>query len=111
MAVSEAEVHELRRDGEARGLDDVDTTLQSYAEILGYVVHEARSHGWDVNDYVELLVRATDLPREDIRQARDVLQALGYPPELMKLLTALARKAKPKPPSWIERRRAAEAVR
>jgi hypothetical protein len=103
MSVSVAEVDELRREGEARGLDDADTTLQSYAEILGYAVHEARGHGWDVNDYVELLVRATDLSREDIRQARDVLQALGYPPQLTKLLTALVRKAKPKPPSWIER--------
>jgi hypothetical protein len=107
MPVTAAEVDELRAAGEARGLDDADRTLETYPEIIAFAVHVARSHGWDVNDYVELLVRATGLPREDIRQARDVLQALNYPRDLCQLMTRLARRAKPKT-RWSGRTASAE---
>jgi hypothetical protein len=108
MPVTAAEVAELRKAGQALSLDDVDNTLRTSAEIIGYLIHSARSIGANQAEQlhmVELLIRAVEMDRENVREARDVLQALGYPPELTKLLTALARKAKPKPPSWIERRR------
>jgi hypothetical protein len=91
-------------------LDDVDNTLQTVAEIVGYLIHQLRSIGADqaeVLQDVELVVRAAEIDRQELRAARDVLRSLNYSPGLIKLLTALARKSKPKPPPWIERMRAA----
>ena len=124
MPVSQRDVDELRRKGQAQSLDGADTTLQTSAELLGFVIHSARSIGPDQTEtlnMVELVVRATDMWREDIREARNVLQALNYPPAISQLLKALARRAPPRPPPyfrgvghqcasalhWIEHRRAA----
>ena len=106
MPVTAAEVAELREAGQALSLDDVDNTLRTPTEIIGYLIHSGRSIGADqaeTLDMVELLVRSTDMWREEIREAHDVLARLGYGPDLSLLLTKLARNAKPKPPSWIER--------
>jgi hypothetical protein len=100
MPVTAAEVVELREAGQALSLDDVDNALKTTAEIIGYLIHSARSIGADqaeTLDMVELLVRSTDMWREEIREARDVLARLGYGPDLALLLTSLARKAKPRP--------------
>jgi hypothetical protein len=103
VPVSQHEVDELRREGEAQSLDAADCTLQTSAELLGFVIYSARSMGADQTEtlaMVELLVRATDMWREDIREARNVLQALNYPPAISQLLTALARRAPPRPPLY-----------
>lgn len=100
MPVTAAEVAELRAAGEALSLDDVDHTLRTTAEIIGYMIYSERSIGADQTEtlnMVELVVRASDMWREDIREARDVLVRLGYGRDLAMLLTKLARKAKPKP--------------
>jgi hypothetical protein len=112
MPVTQAEVDELRREGEARGLDDVDRTLQTYAEIIAFQIHQWRHFGADQAETlrdVELLLRALELDRESIREARDILLRLGYGRDLGPLMTALARRAKPRPPVWIERMRARAA--
>jgi hypothetical protein len=103
VPVSQHEVDELRRKGQALCLDAADCTLQTSAELLGYVIHDARSLGADqaeTLDWVELIVRSTDMERETIREARDTLAALNYGPDLSKLLTKLARRAKPAPPRF-----------
>jgi hypothetical protein len=100
MPVTAAEVAELRAAGEALSLDDVDHPLRTTAEIIGYMIYSERSLGADQTetlDMVELVVRATDMWRDDILEARDVLVRLGYGRDLAMLLTKLARKAKPKP--------------
>ena len=124
MPVAAAEVAELRAAGEALSLDDVEHTLRTTAEIIGYMIYSERSIGADQTEtlnMVELVVRATDMWREDIREARNVLYALNYPPAISQLLKALARRAPPRPPPyfrgvghqcasalhWIEHRRAA----
>jgi hypothetical protein len=74
--------------------------LKTSAEVVGFTIHSARSMGADANetlDMVELLVRASDMWREEIREARDILVRLGYGRDLAVLLTKLARKAKPRP--------------
>jgi len=103
MPVTVAEVVELRTAGHALSLDDVDSTLRTSAEIIGYLIHSARSMGVDSSatlDMVELLVRASDMWREEIREARDILVRLGYGPDLAKLLTKHARRAQPNP-EWL----------
>ncbi|SHH96798.1 hypothetical protein [Bradyrhizobium erythrophlei] len=100
MPVTAAEVAELRQAGQALSLDDVDNTLRTTAEIIGYLIYASRSMGADQTEQlrlVELLVRSTDMWREEIREARDVLVRLGYGRDLALLLTSLARKAKLKP--------------
>lgn len=107
-AVAAAEVAELKAEGERMSLDDADTTLQSTAEIIAFLVHQLRHLGEDQSHVlhdVELLVRAVELDRDAIRTARNTLGSLGYGADVTKLLTALARKAPPPPPSWIERMR------
>src|SRR4051812_47498359 len=118
MPASLAEIAELRREGEALSLDDIDRTLQSLAEIIGFFIHQLRSIGADqaeVLHHVELLVVATSVDRTAIRTARDTLGSLGYGAGITRLLTRLAKKAKAKPPYWIARaeprHRAIEAVR
>lgn len=114
MPVTQAEVDELRREGEARGLDDVDNTLQTYAEIIAFQIHQWRHFGADQAETlrdVELLIRASELDRESIREARDILLRLGYGRDLGLLMTKLARKAKPPPPTWTERMAQAAAHR
>jgi hypothetical protein len=110
MPVSQIEVDALKAEGEARGLDDADTTLETLAEQLGFVVYQLRHLGADraeVLHDVELLVRAVELDRESIRTARDTLGALGYGADVTMLLTALARRAKPKT-RWSGRTASAE---
>lgn len=106
MSVSAAEVVALRAEGEAMSLDHVDTTFNTPAENLGYLIHQLRSIGADQAEVlhdIELLVRATDMWREEVREARDTLGALGYGTDVTKLLTGLARRAKPRPPTWRQR--------
>ena len=96
MPVSQHEVDELRRRGQAQSLDDADTTLQSVAENLGFLIHQLRHLGADQAEVlhdIELLVRAVELDRESIREARDILLRLGYGRDLGLLMTRLARKA------------------
>ena len=89
-------------------MESADCTLQSTAEIIAFLIHQWRHLGEDQSQVlhdVELLVRAVELDRDAIRTARDTLGSLGYGTDVTKLLTALARKAPPRPPSWIERMR------
>jgi hypothetical protein len=69
------------------------------AEVIGFLIFRLRSIGADAAELahdVELLVRAAQMDRETIREARDTLALLGYGPDLSKLLTHLARRARPK---------------
>src|SRR5258706_8705973 len=84
-AVSAAEVAALKAEGEARGLDGADNALETVAEQLAFLVYECRHFGADqaeVLHEVELLVRAVEFNRSELREARDVLRALNYPREL-----------------------------
>ena len=53
----------------------------------------ARSEGIDESDGVELIVRAADMTREEIREAERVLRKLGYV-AVSDRLKALARRAR-----------------
>jgi hypothetical protein len=106
MPVSAAEVAELRREGAELNLDDVVNVLHTTAEHLGYLIAGLRSLGADQSELlhdIELLIRAARLDRVDLRQARDVLRSLNYDPAVIRLLTALARKAPPPPVRWRHR--------
>jgi len=108
--VTAAEIAELRREGQAqRGRDSAEITLRSLAEVLGYMVLQWRHHGADQEDLlhdIELIVRSTDQFQGSIRAARDTLAGLGYEAAILRLLTRLARKAKPMPPWWASTGRA-----
>lgn len=96
MSISAADVIELRREGQALNLDHADTTLTSTAEVLAYTHHSLRALGFtevEAVDQIELLVRALDLARETICEARQTLRALRYAPVLLRRLTKLARLA------------------
>ncbi|MBR1298555.1 hypothetical protein [Bradyrhizobium sp. AUGA SZCCT0042] len=96
--VSVAEVAELKAAHEAQPPGDVDTTLETPAEVVAFLVHRLRSIGADEEELahdVELVLRAAEMERESIRAARDTLAALGYGTAITKAMTALARKAKP----------------
>jgi hypothetical protein len=54
------------------------SALQSIEEVIGYVIAAARAEGEDEVDVVELLVRATDLTPDDVRQVARLLRSLGY---------------------------------
>jgi hypothetical protein len=48
-------------------------------------------------------IRAVRIDSVALRAARDVLKPPNYSPALIKLLTTLARRAKPKPSYWTAR--------
>jgi hypothetical protein len=101
MSVSAAEVANLKAEGERMSADDADFTLQSVAEIIAFQVHGLRHLGADQAEVlhdIELLARAVEFNKSELREARDVLRTLHYPPAISQLLTALARRAPPKPP-------------
>jgi predicted secreted protein len=106
--VSAVEVEALRAALAAQPLSEVDSTLQSLAEIIGFAIHGLRQIGAEADELthdVELLLRASNQNREDIRKARDLLMLLGYPTEITSMMTQVARKAKPAPPTFAERMR------
>ena len=99
MAVTAADVAKFRRAGLAL-LSDREPKfgdLLTPAEIIGYAVHVARDQKIDPLELIELFVRAAEVHREHIREARDTLGALGYGTQVTGLLTRLMRKAQPKP--------------
>jgi hypothetical protein len=106
MPVSDLEVQELQTMFAALPADHecgFELAGLSIVEIIALTIEEARVHGWPVTDHLELLVRASALDREDIREARDVLRSLHYDADITALLTALARKAPPRLPPVIRR--------
>ena len=99
MTVTQQEVDELRHEGELLDLDAADNSLQSLAEVIGYVVYQWRQFGADQDELehdLELLLRALAINQYELRQARDTLKTLRYSPGVIKLLTRLATKAGPK---------------
>jgi hypothetical protein len=99
--VTVAEVDALRREGEATlpRRDATENRLHSLSEVLALMIHEWRHHGADQKQLlhdIELIVRSTDQDREAIRQARDTLAGLRYDAAILRLLTQLARRARPK---------------
>jgi hypothetical protein len=110
-AVTAAEVAELKRAGQAtlHRRDATESRPHSLAEVLGLMIHEWRHHGAAQEDLlhdIELIVRSTDQFQGSIRAARDTLAGLGYEAAILRLLTRLARKAKPMPPWWASTGRA-----
>ena len=97
MPVTAADVREFRAELPA-SLDGVGPLLlKTYAEQIAYTFTEMRSTGLDeadVLDRVELILRAAQVDREGLYEARDLLRQLGYSASLIKLLGVLARKAK-----------------
>lgn len=113
MPVSQREVKELRREGLAQSLGNGrPPALETMAEIIGFMVQQMRASEYtepEMYHDIELVLRAAEVDREDLRAALGTLKALNYPPGLIKLLTSLARKAMPKqlycPPGWNPSRR------
>jgi hypothetical protein len=106
--VSLAEIAELRAAFKERPPGAVDNTLQTLAEHIGYFIHGMRQLGADQTELahdIELLLRASNTDRESIREARDLLAQLGYPREITSMMTRVARKAKPAPPTFAQRMR------
>lgn len=99
MSVSQAEVDALRREGERLNLDNIQHVLETQAEIIAFMIAEARASGLDEDealDRVELVARAAEIDREELVSARATLKALHYPAALTKLVTRLAAQAKPR---------------
>lgn len=116
MAVTEADVLALRAEGNAVPLDwsTPFPRPETCAELVGRMVYELKSLGQtgpDLVDDLELFCRAAEFSRTELRAARDVLRALNYGTDITKRLTAIARRARPRPPSWAERMAEAAAQR
>jgi hypothetical protein len=101
VTISRAEVIAFRREFQAPGIVGYGG-LRSLAEILAVRIHQSREEGADrakmLRD-IELLLRGTSQDAASIREARNILTMLAYPTDIIKLLTALARRA-PLPPVW-----------
>lgn len=107
MSVSAADVDELRREGQAmlaRGAENELRALQTAAEVVGYLIYSLKAEGVAEEqqlDAVEVVLRAAELDRADIREVRDVLRTLRFAPAHITRLTVLAKKARPRPPPRI----------
>jgi hypothetical protein len=97
--VSSVEVAELKAALAAQPPSDVGTGLEGLSEHLGYAIEGLRQLGADEGELahdLELLLRASNQNREDIRAARDILAKLGYPRAITAMMSQVVRKAKPK---------------
>jgi hypothetical protein len=106
--VSAAEVSDLKAALAAKPPSQFDSTLQTLAEVLGLAIEGLRQIGADPDELahdLELLLRASNQNREAIREARDVLVLLGYPTEITAMMTQVARRARPAPPTFAQRMR------
>ena len=104
MPVDDADVAKLRRMYSENGSagDDL-RALQSHTEVIAYLIAVARQSGKDEADAIELLVRASDMAREDTRKAERLLRKLGYV-VVCDRLRELANWARKKPePFWMSR--------
>jgi hypothetical protein len=54
------------------------SALESIAETIAYATAAMRAEGENEADGIELLVRASDLTPDDVRQAERTLRQLGY---------------------------------
>jgi len=92
------DVAELRAAYAAQPPSTIDVTLTTVAEHVGFLIHRLRAIGAEEGEllhHIEVLLVASSQNRQDIRTARDTLRRLGYGDDLAKLLTRVARKAKP----------------
>jgi hypothetical protein len=99
MSVSAAEIAEWKAAYQAQPPGEVDNTLETFAEVIGFLIHRLRAIGADQDELahdIELLVRVAELDAASIRECRDVLVRLAYPRDLTTLMTRLARKARPR---------------
>ena len=99
MAVTAEQVARLRRLADARPAESTEDLqeLQTSAEVIAYTIAQCRVIGEDEADAIELLVRATDMYREDIAEAEKLLRKLGYG-LVCDRLRVIAKKAKHGPP-------------
>src|SRR5882672_3965038 len=67
--------------------------LETREEVFGYLIAVSRAEGWDEVEMVEIVARAAEMSRDELRRVRDVLKRLGYV-AVASMLTELARKAK-----------------
>ena len=68
--------------------------LETREEIFGFLIAVSRAEGWPEVAMVEIVARAADMSRDELRHVRDVLKRLGYI-DVSRMLTELARKSRP----------------
>jgi hypothetical protein len=68
--------------------------LETREEVFGYLIAVSRAEGWDEVAMVEIVARAAEMSRDELRHVRDVLKRLGYV-AVASMLTELARKSRP----------------
>ena len=99
MAVTKADVLALRAEGNAQPLDwDAHPfpRPETCAEILGHLIYKLRNIGQtepDLLDDVEVLARAAEFSKTELREARDTLRLLGFSSGITRRLTVVARRA------------------
>lgn len=77
MPVDPADVATVRSMADKLPASDLDS-LSSIASVIAYTIMVARAEHRDELHDVELLIRATDLNRDERRKAQGELRRLGY---------------------------------
>jgi hypothetical protein len=97
--LSDAEISELRRSvNEDRSPSTGLAALKTRAELIGFLVAEARKRGQDEVELVDTVVRLAQPHREGIREDAKLLGKLGYE-QVSEHLRKLARRLPSRPPS------------
>lgn len=65
--------------------------FETREEVFGYLIAVSRAEGWDEVAMVEIVARAAEMSRDELRHVRDVLKRLGYA-AVATMLTELARR-------------------
>jgi hypothetical protein len=85
--------------------EDIFREARTISEVLGLNTAMCRARGGDEAFEVEVLLRASGLPRETLLEIERVMTPLGYR-DIAAVVRRLIRTAKPRPPTVHERMRA-----
>jgi hypothetical protein len=102
--------HIRERLGEASVDDNPFRECQDLAEVCALVVALCRVQEVDEGLAVEVVVKAIDSTRENLTETAQIMQALGYA-KVAPVLRRLAKRARPRPPTFAERWRTARRCR
>jgi hypothetical protein len=95
--------------GEGSAEDNPFRACEDLSEILALLVAFCRAREVDEALAVEIVVRAIDTDREQLDQTAAILSKLGYH-RVAPTLRRLGRRARPRPPTFLERFRPLKAI-
>jgi DNA-binding protein H-NS len=107
VSMVRAQMHQSSGDDE---LSNIYRQADNLAELLAILTAQARAEQADETVWVEITLEAASISREGLEEAESTLASLGYS-KVTPVLRRLAKRARPRPPTFAERWQTARRCR